>query len=1623
MAKKSIFSRLRQCAALLLAVTLACSGTAFGQANYWSIFGPTGSSCATNQMNCRTAASSTSSFSGLSDLADLTSTGIAQPTNFQNAAYDGAGNLIFSVNHDGIYAPSGTQVMDFTPSSPSVTIGSYSLTPGFAWSEIVIFPVPGQNNNYYVMFWTNDINYGHHYYEIRAVKVVVSSSGVTCTDGVMLDNVHGPYQTNDWDASRPTPETPYHYVIAADAPNCDGTRDIYTVEPDNFNSGYYRSQMRKWTIAADGTLPNSSYDYYTHRSSAHYQTNAFSSKAKILNISGTKYLAYISGNTGDSTFGGTHLGVGDFVAFYTLMDAAGGATTAYVTSFPYYAVVSPDYQQINGFEYVPSKNAIYFSYTQFSAGVPSGGGLGYWTSDGAVHFVSSSADYANTDIEINNHGDLLLVKGTNPTTGGQLAYISASASLSTSTLPSVCSTSCGGSTLPVSVQNNIQSGLYTGAVSPQNCYYLCSQLRGEDYNSWGSYNNKYVVTGTETWTPTSNPVQSAAGVSSMNPIKLQNIEILPGASLTINGLTVQMADNVYIDIDNAAPGSSTVGGRLTLNNTILTRRCVSWGGIRVHGSNSASQYTLSSSSQGAVTMYGSTVAYAKIGVAAGNLSPVMGGGGGIVIAWNSKFTNNGMGAFFAPYQNFYSWAPATEITNQSYFRKCSFSSSATTIAAGTLIDIYAVRVKDINIEGCNFNNNSAITNSYAVKAYNAGIVVNGYPLSSPSSALSTFSNYQYGIYQNAFDADHTVSVQNSVFNKNGVGIALLATKAPIVVGNTFNIQINYTGYSYPWVTPSGTSISTIGLLLQAADQYSVYSNKFQSVVPLGVPPGSANNTVGVLAYNTGYGAENLINNNSYNGLGAANLCDYKNAGGVGIPTVGLWFMCNVMTNNTFDISVRGNDYSTCGIRNWQGIQPFTHYPGTLTPADPRYSDSRYYYLNGFPSGNSFSTGTSIPPIGSPWVENLSSPPTETYSFHYLYSGASGTSSLEIPGVPGTTGFMFGVTTQTVSPSDQCNLPSAIVHTTSGSGSVGAGSVGGVGAVPLSQQYDGIMNNLATLNNINYYAGDSGGVPSRDSLYYWANQLKTSAGDPMKAYLLSEDGYLDSGYTVYDSIQYKYTLDSIQKVELTTWGRREFSVSASILSYHRNQKNLIATAYNSPKIDSILSDSTFNAVVNAPYTLSAGALDTLVYVFDSSHYWARLRAEAILSLYAPDTLGSMLAGMPDTFLFPAAPDSVLSTKSPAGVLAVTEVSQGPAVGSGTQGCAYAEMLVSNCSTNSSLLVDVSGWIIDDNSGNFSTLSCTGDSSGITRGHYRLNPGSAIWQNIKVGSTIVVYNAGNNCYNLPDTFTVDSANAIYWVPVFDTALADTGYVLQRYGGGENTDAGTYCSDTGASVYTNAYGWEQTIKFNSPADAFQVRCPGCTVASPGTPAFYHGIGYAPDSTYCFSPVSAGTYGLGGPILYNYSSTNMKYSFIGGAAADFSDPSKWQVLDADTAGTPPLSLGYVDSTLSANVLSYALGLPCCSSGSEGRSTHHSIQPATGSEVSGIQVYPNPANMMLYFRFPTGDVTIKLTDVTGRVMDERTMHNSTQASFNVKSYAPGLYIYQVATKGRTQTGKVLIEK
>jgi len=387
------------------------------------------------------------------------------------------------------------------------------------------------------------------------------------------------------------------------------------------------------------------------------------------------------------------------------------------------------------------------------------------------------------------------------------------------------------------------------------------------------------------------------------------------------------------------------------------------------------------------------------------------------------------------------------------------------------------------------------------------------------------------------------------------------------------------------------------------------------------------------------------------------------------------------------------------------------------------------------------------------------------------------------------------------------------------------------------------------------------------------------------------------------------------------------------------------------------------------------------------------------------------------LFPAIPDSILNAGAPKGVLAVTEISQGP---QNLPGCEYAEIIIGNCGTDASGYVDISGWILDDNSSNFDTAGCS--VTGITRGHYRL-PYNSIWQNVLVGSKIVVYNADVNCYNLPDTFTIDTANAIFWIPVYSSDT-NSSYVLERYDGSENANPGSYCSDTGSTIYTSAFSWVSTIAF-APQDAFQVRCPGCTTAFPGTPPFYQGVGYAPDTTYCFVSIPAGSGSLGGPVVYDPLSSQ-KFVFTGIVAADFANPAMWSAFTADTAGIAPSTLGTVDSALYANITNHILGLPCCNyTGDGGRSSQTKpITQKANKAIQKISVYPNPATMTVYFTFPSSDeTTIKILDVTGRLIDQQIVNNNTNTSFNVSGYTSGIYMYHVITNGSTQTGKILVGK
>jgi len=114
-------------------------------------------------------------------------------------------------------------------------------------------------------------------------------------------------------------------------------------------------------------------------------------------------------------------------------------------------------------------------------------------------------------------------------------------------------------------------------------------------------------------------------------------------------------------------------------------------------------------------------------------------------------------------------------------------------------------------------------------------------------------------------------------------------------------------------------------------------------------------------------------------------------------------------------------------------------------------------------------------------------------------------------------------------------------------------------------------------------------------------------------------------------------------------------------------------------------------------------------------------------------------------------------------------------------------------------------------------------------------------------------------------------------------------------------------------------------------------------------------------------------------------------------------------------------------NVISHSLNLPCCGSASDERKSHptNTTAPSVGNtDILEIKVYPNPANSSLYFEFPASDkATIKLLDISGRIIDQQVVYDNTTAVFDVSNYTPGIYLYQVITGSKTQSGKILIGK
>ena len=169
------------------------------------------------------------------------------------------------------------------------------------------------------------------------------------------------------------------------------------------------------------------------------------------------------------------------------------------------------------------------------------------------------------------------------------------------------------------------------------------------------------------------------------------------------------------------------------------------------------------------------------------------------------------------------------------------------------------------------------------------------------------------------------------------------------------------------------------------------------------------------------------------------------------------------------------------------------------------------------------------------------------------------------------------------------------------------------------------------------------------------------------------------------------------------------------------------------------------------------------------------------------------------------------------LIVNEFSNGP---SGTQ--EYIEYVVVGPTGNENCgPVDIRGWIVDDNNGDFSPGG-PGSSRGIASGHVRFTQ-DANWAAVPTGSIIVVYNDGDPNPSVPanDPDDTSPADGVYIVPVTNATYIENCTSIP------NTSNGSYTPCT----YTTPASWSR-IGMRNSGDAAQAR--------DNAGVYFHGVSY---------------------------------------------------------------------------------------------------------------------------------------------------------------------------------------
>lgn len=238
----------------------------------------------------------------------------------------------------------------------------------------------------------------------------------------------------------------------------------------------------------------------------------------------------------------------------------------------------------------------------------------------------------------------------------------------------------------------------------------------------------------------------------------------------------------------------------------------------------------------------------------------------------------------------------------------------------------------------------------------------------------------------------------------------------------------------------------------------------------------------------------------------------------------------------------------------------------------------------------------------------------------------------------------------------------------------------------------------------------------------------------------------------------------------------------------------------------------------------------------------------------------------------------NTSSLAAGLIINEFSNGA---SGTQ--EYTELLVTG---TPGTVVDIRGWVVDDNNGIFS--NGPGSGRGIAQGHLRFKDDCA-WENIPVGSLIVIYHDAEKNTEIAADDPTDSDGDYVYILGADNEII------------EGNDDASLVPSSSDSNYVNATTWlagagaGAQIGLSNSQDGIQVRAPQTS-----NYGFVHGLSYGftdadhPDFSEVGVSISAALHWTGG-------GGSTVWSFTHDTDDDYKDKDNWTSTTADATTQTP--------------------------------------------------------------------------------------------------------------------------